>query len=355
MAETRALIKTVLPDALGDIVIEYFEPLVFTYKRAARLGCYELCEDAEGEDMDDVSMGAAKGGHLEIVKMASPYVSDNYAPELGSAWLYGYDDIAAFALTKNIGDWCRPLRRACRLGNRALIEQALSHFQDPSEAYPDALYGALHGGHVELVKEILPNADRHAKDFLYAAIASGNTYLVGIAIKDLGSNPKMGAYTAGKYKDDTMIRYLHTVHGVKGHDWDPGMTSACEAGRLDNIRLLRSFGAIPSTHSVVSKGRLDIIELLLEYKLMDINDCLKEACACGSMKIAKRMIALGAEPTRELVTIALNRRRYDLVRMIIDILDANHQAKKQALRSERRAARASDAPTIIHAKQATPE
>ena len=245
----------------------------------------------------DVLLGAAKNGHLEIVKLllAVPGIDVNKECK---DWYISEDDRSS-----------TPLERAAENGHTEVVRLLLAiPGIDVNENYP--LEKAAKNGHAEVVKLLLaaPGIEVNRGDSLIKAVENKHTEVVRLLLGAPGINVNKGKplWKALFHEHGEALLLLLKAPGInvnEGIETEDGyyrtiLDIVAESGNAELIKLVLAVPGIDvnkgeALSKAVEKGHVEVVKLLLAAPGIDVNagDCLSSAARNGHTEVVKMLLA----------------------------------------------------------------
>jgi hypothetical protein len=232
--------------------------------------------------------GSCEGGHRHLVEFFLSRTTAVSAEPLYISCKHGHTALAEFFIAtltpEHISVWQEQIfEEACRYNMTNVIQTMLSHFpEDPLEG---AVQGAVHGGHLELLKMLMARGGQITHRAVSPALESDNEEVMRLVLDHtsdyeiylLGEACSCGNLWVVKY----LIERLGGVIGPSVTRWAlEGVASG--TGSVEIARLLLCHGT--THHETIltawDHGHADLVQLLFDHggRLSDIDDDRISAC-----------------------------------------------------------------------------
>lgn len=313
------------------------EPAVVAVYRSGRAGeasALNPTADRDSRLLIPYLMGAAEGGHLELVKkLLKQGVDPGWGLEPAAAG--GAVNVFNLLLEQGCIAGERELNAAAEAGCVEIVSQLLK----PESELEYLMHLAVRAGRIEVVKLLLEHGAK-AEYALDDAVETGNVEMVKLLLKK-GYYPCIMEYimtSAARGGHDEIVRLLLEKGGSAsealsgaasagnmgmvqqllehGAHPDAGMDAAAGNGHEKIVKLLLEKGASPN-HGILeaaSGGHGEIVCLLLEHDA-DSGLGLSIAAGDGHVEMVRLLLAYGASPERGLVP-AVERGHVEIVEML---------------------------------------
>lgn len=322
---------------LSRIFCKDDEPAAVTAYRSGRAGdasALQQAADSDGRLLIPYLMGAAEGGHLELVKKLLELGVD---PDWGLEPAAAGGSVDVFNLLQKQGSIAgeRELNAAAEAGCVEIVSQLLK--SESELGY--LMHLAVSAGQIEVAKLLLEHGAK-AEYALDDAVETGNVEMVKLLLEK-GYYPCIMEYimtSAARGGHDEIVRLLLEKGGSAsealsgaasagnmgmvqqllehGAHPDAGMDAAAGNGHEKIVKLLLEKGASPN-HGILeaaSGGHGEIVCLLLEHGA-DSGLGLSIAAGDGHVEMVRLLLAYGASPERGLVP-AVERGHVEIVEML---------------------------------------
>ncbi len=313
------------------------EPAAVTAYRSGRAGdasALQQAADSDGRLLIPYLMGAAEGGHLELVKkLLKQGVDPGWGLEPAAAG--GAVNVFNLLLEQGCIAGERELNAAAEAGCVEIVKQLLK----PESELGYLMHLAVSAGRIEEAKLLLEHGAK-AEYALDDAVETGNVEMVKLLLEK-GYYPCIMEYimtSAARGGHDEIVRLLLEKGGSAsealsgaasagnmgmvqqllehGAHPDAGMDAAAGNGHEKIVKLLLEKGASPN-HGILeaaSGGHGEIVCLLLEHGA-DSGLGLSIAAGYGHVEMVRLLLAYGASPERGLVP-AVERGHVEIVEML---------------------------------------
>jgi hypothetical protein len=179
-------------------------------------------------------LGAARGGHLDIVK---------------------------FLVRKGANDWNWGMARAAQGGHLDIVEFFISK---GARGWNRGMAGAARGGHLDIVKFFISKGANNWDEGMVEAARGGHLDIIDFFIGKGANNWELGMQLAAYGGHLDIVKFLVS----KGaNDWNGGMEEAARGGHLDIVKFFISKGADDwdwGMEAAVEDGHQDIIDFFRE-------------------------------------------------------------------------------------------
>ena len=289
------------------------EPAVVAVYRSGREGkasALKPTADRDSRLLIPYLMGAAEGGHLELVKkLLKQGVDPGWGLEPAAAG--GAVDVFNLLLEQGCIAGERELNAAAESGSVEIVRQLLK--SDSELGY--LMHLAVSAGQMEVVKLLLEHGAQ-AEYALDAAVETGCVEMVKLLLEK-GYYPcimESIMASAARLGHDEVVRLLLE----KGGSASDALSGAASAGNMDMVQLLLDRGAHPSAgmDAAASNGHEKIVKLLLE-KGASPNHGISGAAVCGHVEIVSLLLAHGADAGYGL-SIAAGYGHEEVVRLLLE-------------------------------------
>jgi ankyrin repeat protein len=234
-----------------------------------------------GAHIDEVLVGAANGGHLDLVKSAIDQgtIPNSFNRAIYAAAKHNHTEIVTYLLTQGA-------------------------------SINIALYGAAAGGHISLVRELI-NAG--ANDIYYSimrAVEHNQIAMVNYLLDQPTGDPiniMSAALSAAARQNNVELLASLINRGVNPDLLSAALQDAIIENRVEAVRYLVEHGATnldrALTIAAVSNN-IDLVQYLLNHGATDLNGALVSAAASGKLPMVQYLIAHGANNIRGAIYIA---------------------------------------------------
>ena len=289
------------------------EPAVVAVYRSGREGkasALKPTADRDSRLLIPYLMGAAEGGHLELVKkLLKQGVDPGWGLEPAAAG--GAVDVFNLLLEQGCIAGERELNAAAESGSVEIVRQLLK--SDSELGY--LMHLAVSAGQMEVVKLLLEHGAQ-AEYALDAAVETGCVEMVKLLLEK-GYYPcimESIMASAARLGHDEVVRLLLE----KGGSASDALSGAASAGNMDMVQLLLDRGAHPSAgmDAAASNGHEKIVKLLLE-KGASPNHGISGAAVCSHVEIVSLLLEHGADAGYGL-SIAAGYGHEEVVRLLLE-------------------------------------
>ena len=289
------------------------EPAVVAVYRSGREGkasALKPTADRDSRLLIPYLMGAAEGGHLELVKkLLKQGVDPGWGLEPAAAGRAV--DVFNLLLEQGCIAGERELNAAAESGSVEIVRQLLK--SDSELGY--LMHLAVSAGQMEVVKLLLEHGAQ-AEYALDAAVETGCVEMVKLLLEK-GYYPcimESIMASAARLGHDEVVRLLLE----KGGAASDALSGAASAGNMDMVQLLLDRGAHPSAgmDAAASNGHEKIVKLLLE-KGASPNHGISGAAVCGHVEIVSLLLEHGADAGYGL-SIAAGYGHEEMVRLLLE-------------------------------------
>lgn len=288
------------------------EPAVVAVYRSGREGkasALKLTADRDSRLLIPYLMGAAEGGHMELVKKL---LKQGVDPGWGLEPAAAGRAVDVFNLLQEQGCIAgeRELNAAAESGSVEIVRQLLK--SDSELGY--LMHLAVSAGQMEVVKLLLEHGAQ-AEYALDAAVETGCVEMVKLLLEK-GYYPciiESIMASAARLGHDEVVRLLLE----KGGSASDALSGAASAGNMDMVQQLLDRGAHPSAgmDAAASNGHEKIVKLLLE-KGASPNHGILEAASGGHGEIVCLLLEHGADSGLGL-SIAAGYGHVEMVRLLL--------------------------------------
>jgi hypothetical protein len=182
---------------------------------------------------------AALGGHIDIIQRM--IMIENNAENLNISLLGaaegGHMDIVNFMIEKGANDWNYGLYGAAEGGHINIVNFMIEKGADD---WNGGLYEAARGGHIDIVNIMIEMGADDWNLGLYGAAEGGHMDIVNLMI-DMGADDwNLGLYGSARYGH---IDIVNLMIDMGADDWYRGLYNAAEGGHMDIIKRMIEQGA----------------------------------------------------------------------------------------------------------------
>ena len=246
------------------------------------------------EDWNDGFVGACIGGHLKIVELMQPKISDR------NSMIRGFNE-------------------ACKNRQRAIVDYLLTlqKFLDigGDDIFPSGLFSACVGGDMEIIQLMInrmvsPDRDVFARALIGACsspIAKSMEIIHFILSKLQPIPPECFGYINNAF---LVLCRIGNIEGIKFlislnagiHDYSTGLNNACLGGHIESVNYLLHFWTtlimsekISILHSACKGKNLDIVKRIIRLELFSsntLNHAFNSACIGGNIEVVKYLYSL---------------------------------------------------------------
>lgn len=296
------LVKYIIDDNLWNLDIEYALLKAVQFRSTAVFTYIVKHFNVSFEVLNNVFIDVYYLGHICDPQLIT-FILNNYIPIeidsfIGKAMLYQNEvdnlEMINLLLSKWWITWATVLEWVSKsgnlpLGDLSLVKYCIEH--EGTIVTNNHLLSAIKYGDIDIVKYLIPHVEHITNDIIQEAAIYG-------------------------YAD---IVYILLQHGA---DATQGLSDASLAGHLNIVKMLIENGANVNVNeeepirNAVERGHLHIVKYLVEHG-SDMNIGLSSAAYFGKLDIVKFLIEeKGVQVTNEVISNAINREYYDIVRYI---------------------------------------
>ena len=289
------------------------EPAVVAVYRSGRAGeasALKPTADRDSRLLIPYLMGAAEGGHLELVKkLLKQGVDPGWGLEPAAAG--GAVNVFNLLLEQGCIAGERELNAAAEAGCVEIVSQLLN--SESELGY--LMHLAVSAGQIDVVKLLLEHGAK-AEYALDDAVETGNVEMVKLLLEK-GYYPCIMEYimtSAARGGHDEIVRLLLE----KGGSASEALSGAASAGNMDMVQQLLEHGAHPDAgmDAAAGNGHEKIVKLLLE-KGASPNHGILEAASGGHGEIVRLLLEHGADAGHGL-SIAAGYGHVEMVRLLLE-------------------------------------
>lgn len=288
------------------------EPAVVAVYRSGRAGeasALNPTADRDSRLLIPYLMGAAEGGHLELVKkLLKQGVDPGWGLEPAAAG--GAVNVFNLLLEQGCIAGERELNAAAEAGCVEIVSQLLK----PESELGYLMHLAVSAGRIEVAKLLLEHGAK-AEYALDDAVETGNVEMVKLLLEK-GYYPCIMEYimtSAARGGHDEIVRLLLE----KGGSASEALSGAASAGNMGMVQQLLEHGAHPDAgmDAAAGNGHEKIVKLLLE-KRASPNHGILEAASGGHGEIVCLLLEHGADSGLGL-SIAAGDGHVEMVRLLL--------------------------------------
>ena len=296
------------------------EPAVVAVYRSGRAGeasALKPTADRDSRLLIPYLMGAAEGGHLELVKkLLKQGVDPGWGLEPAAAG--GAVNVFNLLLEQGCIAGERELNAAAESGCVKIVSQLLK--SESELGY--LMHRAVSAGQIDVVKLLLEHGAQ-AEYALDSAVETGHVEMVKLLLEK-GYYPcimeSIMASAAGLGHDEVVRLLLE-----KGGSASDALSGAASAGNMDMVQQLLEYGANPAAgmEAAASYGHEKIVKLLLE-KGVSADYGISEAAGRGYVEIVSLLLEKGASANHG-ISEAAGGGHEEIVRLLLEHgADAGH-------------------------------
>jgi len=194
--------------------------------------------------------------------------------------------------------------RACKGGSRRLVDLIINEIYSRKSERLDhlernwnkGLSGACKGGNIELVNLMIAKGANNWNLGLRSACKGGNAELANLMISKGAKDWDSGLFDACRGGNIELVNLMIEKGATY---WDNGLRGACQGTNKEIVELMITKGATKISYGISSAlyyRQTEILELLIEKDITAYRYIgLEYACSLGSLKLAKSIIAKGAD------------------------------------------------------------
>jgi len=277
---------------------------------------------------DHVAMGAARGGHIDLLnRMIEMGAGDRSLIAMGAA-RGGRIDILRDMMSRGVIYYDLIGDSAGEGGYQEIVDYVIHMYsvmflqEDLEEMVQNIAYGAARGGHTSIITDIENRVGIRNWDALLANAAQGGyDDIVNTCIHHM-EDVNIVAYGAAEGGN---IHLLQDLIDIGADDWDGIAEYAARGGREDIVRMIISKKEYTPNLSRIAEGAarggyIHLLKYLIEKGADDWNDMAIAAAKGGCYNIIIYLVKKGADKWEDILYRAPMSWREELLDDIVRIL-----------------------------------